>query len=297
MAHFLSSRGKKHHPIFLFTETPFVASETESEDDDDIEQIVKANLIQKSLLTPALDQKLGAWEAHTKVKLKIISFPFVFELSPNNLFLMNCMILQGFGSRILQKMGYVVGTGLGQNGEGIVVPISAQVLPPGRSLDHCMALREQANGDKDLFSVEKKLKRQQQKQEILNAKAYEREKQNQDIFNFLNQNILNQMPSTSGSNQIANKDAQRTNVDFKTQTNRKLNVESLKIGEDIRKMEKEINKLQESIRRQKDSAHISQQLNMQLDIRKTELDRMKKSESCLQKEQNHRKDKSKLTIF
>lgn len=203
---------------------------------------------------------------------------------------------KGFGSKILQKFGYVVGTGLGQNGEGIVVPISAQVLPPGRSLDHCMALREQANGDKNLFSVERKLKRQQERQEIINAKAYEREKQNHDIFNFLNQNILNSMPSTSG-NQSMSKDLKRPKLDMKTQTNRKLNVESLKIGEDIRRMEKEIQKLQESLRRQKDGTQMSQQLNMQLDIRKTELDRMKKSESCLQKEQNLRKDKSKLTIF
>lgn len=192
-------------------------------------------------------------------------------------------------------MGYVFGTGLGVNGEGIVVPISAQVLPAGRSLDHCMTLREQANGDQDLFSVERKLKRQQARQEAINIKAYERSKQNQDIFNFLNQNILNNMPSTSG-NQNNSKD--RPKLDIKTETNRKLNVESLKIGEDIRRMEKEIQKLQESLRRQKDgTTHISQQLNMQLDIRKTELDRMKKSESCLQKEQNLRKDKSKLTIF
>lgn len=186
---------------------------------------------------------------------------------------------------------------MGQNGEGIVVPISAQVLPPGRSLDHCMALREQANGDKNLFSVEKKMKRQQEKQEILNVRAYEREKQKQDIFSFLNQNILNSMPSTSGNQNAGKELIKRAKMDIKEHTNRKLNVESLKIGEDIRKMEKEINKLQESLRRQKDNAQISQQLNMQLDIRKTELDRMKKSESCLQTEQNIRKDKSKLTIF
>lgn len=162
-----------------------------------------------------------------------------------------------------------------------------------------MALREQANGDKNLFSVERKLKRQQQKQEIQNAKAYEREKNNQDVFNFLNQNILNNMPSTSG-NQSMLKEAKRqktTKNDIKTHTTRKLNVESLKIGEDIRKMEREIQKLSESLRRQKDGTHISQQLNMQLDIRKTELDRMKKSESCLLTEQNIRKDKSKLSIF
>lgn len=195
----------------------------------------------------------------------------------------------------MEKFGYILGTGLG-NGKGIVVPISAQVLPPGRSLDHCMALREQANGDKDLFSVERKLKRQQERQEIINAKAYEREKQSQDIFNFLNQNILNSMPSTS-SNQSTTKDMKRPKLDLKAQSNRKLNVESLKIGEDIRKMEREIQRLQESLHRQKDGTQISQQLNMQLDIRKTELDRMKKSESCLQNEQNLRKDTSKLTIF
>lgn len=283
--------------VFLLTEIPFVASESEASDEDDVEQIVKANLIEKSLLTPAPDQKLGAWEVHTKVRyiclIKNHFFSSVFSVLLN--FCRN-FHLKGFGSRILQKLGYVVGTGLGQNGEGIVVPISAQVLPPGRSLDHCMALREQANGNKNLFSVEKKLKRQQERQEILNARAYEREKNNQDIFNFLNQNILNSMPSTSGY-QNANNQAKRQKVDIKSETNRKLNVESLKIGEDIKKMEKEIQKLQESLRRQKDGTHISQQLNMQLDIRKSELDRMKNSESCLQKEQNLRKDKSKLTIF
>lgn len=51
----------------LSTEAPFVPSDSENSDEDDVEQIVKANLIQKSLLTPALDQKMGAWEAHTKV--------------------------------------------------------------------------------------------------------------------------------------------------------------------------------------------------------------------------------------
>lgn len=54
--------------MFIFTETPFVASsESESSDEDDMEQIRRANLIATSLLTPAPDQALGAWEAHTKV--------------------------------------------------------------------------------------------------------------------------------------------------------------------------------------------------------------------------------------
>lgn len=197
---------------------------------------------------------------------------------------------------MLQKLGYVLGTGLGQNGEGIIVPVSAQILPPGKSLDHCMALREQANGDMNLFSVEKKIKRQQEKQELINAKAYEREKNNQDIFTFINNTVLNNMPTTSTS-QNSIKEIKRSKIDFKSHTTKTLNVESLKIGEDIRKMEKEIQKLQDSLRRNKDGTQITQQLNKQLDIRKNELDRMKKSESCLQNEQVLRKDKSKLTIF
>lgn len=193
----------------------------------------------------------------------------------------------------------MLGTGLGQNGEGIVVPISAQILPQGRSLDHCMALREQANGDKDLFSVEKRLKRQQAKQEIRNARAYEREKNNQDVFNFINNTVLNSKPSpsTSTSTFDTERNAKRPKPDLKSHTTKKLNVESLKIGEDIKKMEKEIRKMEESLRRQKDGTQLSQQLNMQLDIRKTELDRMRKSENYLQQEQVLRKDKTKLTIF
>ncbi len=34
----------------------------------------------------------------------------------------------------MASMGYVVGTGLGKHGEGRVEPVSAVVLPPGKSL-------------------------------------------------------------------------------------------------------------------------------------------------------------------
>lgn len=50
-------------------EVPFVpSSDPESSDEDDVEQIRRASLISASLLTPAPDQALGAWEAHTKVE-------------------------------------------------------------------------------------------------------------------------------------------------------------------------------------------------------------------------------------
>lgn len=212
---------------------------------------------------------------------------------------------------MLQRFGYIIGTGLGQNGEGIIVPISAQILPQGRSLDHCMELREQANGDKDLFSVERKLKQMKKKEERISANAYAREKQKTDVFSFINDTVFANFPTTSGSaatsaaaaaaaNAIttAAKDtAKRQKTDFKSHTNKHLNVESLKIGEDIRRMEKEIGKLQDAMRRHKDGTPMSQQLNMQLNVRNTELNNLRNSEKTLKKEQVFRKDKTKLTIF
>ncbi|KAM6163348.1 zinc finger CCCH-type with G patch domain-containing protein isoform 2-T2 [Rhynchocyon petersi] len=44
---------------------------------------------------------------------------------------------RGIGSRLLAKMGYEHGKGLGRNAQGRVEPIHAVVLPRGKSLDHC----------------------------------------------------------------------------------------------------------------------------------------------------------------
>ena len=40
-------------------------------------------------------------------------------------------VIQGIGSKLLAKMGYVVGQGLGKHGEGRAEPIPIQLLPPG----------------------------------------------------------------------------------------------------------------------------------------------------------------------
>jgi len=57
---------------------------------------------------------LGEWEAYTK----------------------------GIGSKLMKKMGYVWGSGLGKSSEGRVEPIEAVVLPVGKSLDYCLQFKE-----------------------------------------------------------------------------------------------------------------------------------------------------------
>lgn len=55
-------------------------------------------------------------------------------------------------------------------------------------LDHCMELRENAGGDENLFSVERRMRKQQQKLEQQRQKQYQREKEREEnnVFNFIN---------------------------------------------------------------------------------------------------------------
>lgn len=253
-------------PIFHDDDDSSSGSSDTDEDEgngSDITDLRDAYLIEKTLLTPALDQALGEWEKHTR----------------------------GIGSKLMQKMGYIVGSGLGSKGEGIIVPISAQILPPGRSLDHCMELREAANGDKDLFSVERKLETQRKKQEALNAKSYQRGKNNTDIFAFLNDNIFS--PNTEPKTE--SKPSER-NV-YKNHSVKNLNVESLKIGEDIRRKEKEIQKLKEAMRRHTSGSDVFNKMNAQLSLKHQELNSLRKSETSVAHEQQLRKHKDKMTVF
>lgn len=237
-------------------------------DSDEIEAARRTRLIEQSLFSYAANQPLGDWEKHTK----------------------------GIGSKLMAKMGYITGTGLGWNGEGIITPISAQVLPPGKSLDHCMELREAANGDRDLFSVEKKLKANKKKQEALNAKAYERESKKTDVFSFLNGKVLSSSDAEQANKSKVPTNATKKNA-FENHTTKTLNVESVKISDDIRKKEREISKVKESMVRHRVGSDVHKRLKIQLEAKNQELGELRKSESSLAKEQMSRKTKDKLCVF
>lgn len=163
-------------------------SDDSDDDDEDANNIINNSdpnscindqLVHKSLLTLQSDEPLGNWEKYTR----------------------------GIGSKLMVQMGYVIGTGLGKRSDGRIEPVEAQVLPAGKSLgwfkflrilqhvinllyfsDHCMEVREFAGNDKDLFSAERKMRKQQRKLEQQREKQYEREKRKEDsnVFNFIN---------------------------------------------------------------------------------------------------------------
>lgn len=256
----------------MFTDdTDLEMSDTSDDSDHDDESDCNSpsysndQLIHKSLLTLQSTESLGNWEKHTR----------------------------GIGSKIMAQMGYVTGTGLGKRSDGRLEPVEATVLPPGKSLDHCMELREFAGGDKDLFSAERKMRKQQYKLEQQREKQYQREKQKEDrnIFNFINKTLGDKPKDDNAASSSQNKDK------LKAESNRNLNVASFQVAETISRLEKESSKLKESLARHAKGSVLYNNIVMKYDEKQKELNNLRASEKSIVAEQNQRKNKAKLTIF
>lgn len=240
-------------------------SDDDEDDNVDFEpnSYINDQLIHKSLLTLQSNEPIGNWEKHTR----------------------------GIGSKLMMQMGYVIGTGLGKRSDGRIKPVEAQVLPAGKSLDHCMELRQFAGDDKDLFSAERKM-RKQQKLEQQRERQHQKEKQKEDnnIFNFINKTLGDKpKENTASSLQSKNK--------LRTESNRNLNVASFQIGENINRLEKEALKLKESLTKYAKGSILYNNIVMKYNEKQKELTNLKASEKNIVAEQNQRKTKAKLYVF
>ncbi|XP_031849475.1 zinc finger CCCH-type with G patch domain-containing protein [Nomia melanderi] len=237
----------------------------ESDSESDSTEYPKEVVIHQSLLTMDNNAPLGNWEKHTR----------------------------GIGSKLMAQMGYIVGSGLGKRSDGRVEPVEATVLPVGKSLDYCMELRENAGGDKNLFSVERRMRKQQQKLEQQRERQYQREKQREEnnVFNFINA-TLGDKPKNQPQTSIT-----KSKSDLKTESNRQLNVASLQIGENILRLERESSKLKESLGRHAKGSIQYNNIVMKYNEKQKELVDLRASEKNITAEQNQRKNRAKLSIF
>ncbi|XP_053987563.1 zinc finger CCCH-type with G patch domain-containing protein-like [Hylaeus volcanicus] len=242
------------------------SEDTDGEDSEtDSPGYSEKEVIYKSFLTLESNAPLGNWEKHTR----------------------------GIASKLMARMGYVAGTGLGKHSDGRIEPVEATVLPAGKSLDHCMELRENAGGDKNLFSVEHRMRKQQQKLERQRERQYQRAKQQEEknIFNFINATLGDKSKTDTQTSTSKSKNY------LKTESNRQLNVASLQIGENILRLERESSKLKESLTRHaKGSVHYNN-IVMKYNEKQKEIVDLRASEKNIVAEQNQRKNKAKLSIF
>ncbi|XP_020287630.1 zinc finger CCCH-type with G patch domain-containing protein [Pseudomyrmex gracilis] len=239
------------------------SDDSDDENDDDSNSPSTDDSVHKSLLTVQSDEPLGKWEKHTR----------------------------GIGSKLMMQMGYVSGAGLGKRGDGRVEPVEATILPAGKSLDHCMQLREFAGGDKDLFSAERKMRKHQRKIEQQSERQYQKDKEDgkkSNVFNFINK-TLGDKPKDDAGNSSRGK--------LKTESIRNLNVANFQIGEDISRLEKESSKLKESMARHAKGSALYNNIVMKYNETQKELTNLRASEKSIVAEQNQRKNKAKLTVF
>lgn len=188
------------------------------------------------------------------------------------------------------QMGYVLGTGLGRNKEGRVEPVDAIVLPPGKSLDACMELKEKAK-DGNLFSAEKRRLKQQRRAEKQAAKlAAQKPKEEATVFEFLNSKLSLRKNHSNSTN--------KETSDIRKQSNTNLNKQLFSLDQNLMQVKKDILKTKDAMKRHKgrdkETYSLMEKKLESLESKRAELDTMQNS---LFHEKKCRSDKQKLLSF
>ncbi|XP_054465548.1 zinc finger CCCH-type with G patch domain-containing protein [Anoplopoma fimbria] len=207
----------------------------------------------------------GGWEAHTR----------------------------GIGSKLMLKMGYEYGKGLGKMQEGRVEPVMAVVLPKRKSLDQCAELtqrRTQSKAAQDGTPTGRPKRRRKPRAPTGGRRT---------VFDFLNQKLEGK--STGPAKEGAAAPSAATGVEAYRggkSTKRTLNVKLFQAAERVSQTEKEIQKLNETLSRQtgRDSSRVKQ-LEEKLSAARRLLGQQKAQEMSIQREHRKSDTHKKMTEF
>ncbi|KAK7884810.1 hypothetical protein WMY93_027933 [Mugilogobius chulae] len=238
-----------------------MTSDSEGEDEDAAYAKVLDSAADCTVLLSTAE--FGGWEAHTK----------------------------GIGSKLMLKMGYEYGKGLGKTQEGRVEPVTAMVLPKGKSLDMCLELtqrRGQSRAAKD--GTMKGLPKKRRKPRVNTGGR-------QTVFDFLNKKLggKNAHPTEGEqASSLSGVEAYRGN----SSTKRSLNVRLFQASERVAQTEKEILKITETLSRQtgRDASRVKQ-LEEKLTAARRLLAQQKAQEQSIQKEHKKADTHKKMTEF
>ena len=220
------------------------------------------------------NEALGVWEEHTR----------------------------GIGSKLMAKMGYIVGQGLGKRSQGRAEPVPIHLIPQGKSLDKIMELKERA-GDVDVFNVSRKVGRKKpiKKPNSLNKESA---KSSEDVFQFINKKLggkkgnIKELIHHPTSHKTKNAPVRILEKELSSRSDRNLNVQLLKTEEEIRATEKELSRLNEAMRRhEKKDAGMVKQYRAKITKAEHYLKELKTSEKTIQNHKTKRGNHKKLTIF
>nr|XP_019944723.1 PREDICTED: zinc finger CCCH-type with G patch domain-containing protein [Paralichthys olivaceus] len=209
--------------------------------------------------------EFGGWEAHTR----------------------------GIGSKLMLKMGYEYGKGLGKMQEGRVEPVTAVILPKGNSLDQCAALTQkhtQSKTTKDGTPTGRPKRRRK-------PRAATGGRHN--VFDFLNHKLGGERANRADGGAAAPSVA--TGVEAYRggeSAKRILNVKLFQAAQRVSQTEREIQKLTESLSKQTGwgSSRVKQ-LEEKLSAARRLLAQQKAQELSIQREHKKADTHKKMTEF
>lgn len=208
-----------------------------------------------------LQRALGEWEKHTT----------------------------GIGSKLMAKMGYEIGKGLGRDSCGRVEPVDIVILPAGKSLDVCVQMREAKKLKNALGEPVGKKKRRKHTKSLEGQPSTE---EHVDLFQFLNKKILK---NDHDSSVEPSPEGRRYSQPVSTSGN--LNLKLFQTHEEMKTAQRHLQRLKESLARQKGDkateAHYKEKI---AGIERQLLD-LHRQEQSLQDGMKSKTERKKLSIF
>lgn len=246
-----------------------LSSSDSSDQDDDHEDAVFAKVIQSTTEESTTSSNFGGWEAHTR----------------------------GIGSKLMLKMGYTYGKGLGKQLEGRVEPVMAVVLPKGASLDHSSELsqpRAQCRAPRHHDGAQPPgSKRKRRPRPRATGKR-------RNVFDFLNRKLgagqeeSAQGPSSASNPATAGVEAYRGGQSAK----RSLNVRLFQAAERVSQAEREIQRITEALRKRNGrDVCVVKRLEDQLCAARSLLVSLKAQEQTVQTQHRKADTHKKMTQF
>ncbi|KAM9589955.1 zinc finger CCCH-type with G patch domain-containing protein isoform 1-T2 [Trichechus inunguis] len=199
---------------------------------------------------------------------------------------------RGIGSRLLTKMGYKPGGGLGRYAQGRVEPIHTVVLPRGKSLDQCTeALQKRVKGGKGTTHRPPKCRGK--------GAVHAGRRPPRDVFDFLNEKLQAQAPGAlevgAGPPRArGGKEAYHASKSAK----RALSLRIVQTEEQIGRTQKDIRGIQEALARNAGQhSVVAAQLKEKLAGAQRQLGQLRAQEAGLQREQRKADTHKKMTEF
>ncbi|NXP06192.1 ZGPAT protein, partial [Thinocorus orbignyianus] len=243
------------------------AESTESDEDSVDDSGYAKGVPENGEWTPACSSSFAGWEAHTR----------------------------GIGSKLLVRMGYEFGKGLGKNSDGRVEPVQAVVLPKGKSLDQCAEVLQRKKQGK--LDTSKSRKCQAKGNNSGQFPAGSR-KPSRNVFDFLNEKLRGKSAGEKAGGMAVPKRSSKEIYHASKSTRKALSVHLFQTMEKIEQTQRDIIGIQQALERNIGRHSVATaQLEKKLANAHRQLGQLQAQEASLQREQKKAETHKKMTEF